>query len=405
MRIDRRAFLKTSFGIVAAGLTSRSWSRVTYAAARRTSSFSILRNTSPMLNLHQVFTSPVKVKAIEVLRLRGGYYVRTISTDGAIGIVKANSRLPHILSLLKHLVIPYFTGKDARDLESLVDGVYTQGSNYKYAGMPFWNCVSHVELSLFDMLGRIANQPAGALLGKVIRREIPVYLSSLTRETTPEEEVERVRESLEKRGAKAAKLKIGGRMKNRPRDAERTKRLVPLARNTFGDDIAIYVDSNGSYTASEAIEVGRMLEEYNAGFFEEPCPWQEYEQTKRVADALKITIAGGEQDSSLAQFDSMIRHRIVDLVQPDLYYNGGFIRCLRVARMAAKVGMQITPHSPKTGPEAAPMLHFASVAPNLGPHQEYRPSNEIRNGRVKVPTGSGLGINYDPQEWRKAEIV
>jgi len=355
--------------------------------------------------LHKVFTSPVKVKAIEVLRLRGAHYVRTISRDGAIGIVKANSRLPHILSLLKHLVIPYFTGKDARDLESLVDGVYTQGSNYKYAGMPFWNCVSHVELSLFDMLGRIANQPAGALLGKVIRREIPVYLSGLTRETTPEEEVERVRESLEKRGAKAVKLKIGGRMKNRPRDAERTKRLVPLARNTFGDDIAIYVDSNGSYTTAEAIEVGRMLEEHNVGFFEEPCPWQEYEQTKRVADALTTTVAGGEQDSSLARFDWMIRHRVVDLVQPDLYYNGGFIRCLRVARMAARVRMKITPHSPKTGAEAAPMLHFASVVPNLGPHQEYRPSSDIHNGREKVPTGPGLGINHDPQELRKAKVI
>jgi L-alanine-DL-glutamate epimerase-like enolase superfamily enzyme len=55
--------------------------------------------------------------------------------------------------------------------------------------------------------------------------------------------------------------------------------------------------------------------------------------------------------------------------------------------------------------QAVPMLHFASVVPNLGPHQEYRTSSEIRNGQVKVPTSPGVGINYDPDDLGKAEII
>jgi L-alanine-DL-glutamate epimerase-like enolase superfamily enzyme len=196
----------------------------------------------------------------------------------------------------------------------------------------------------------------------------------------------------------------------------RTKALVALARRTWGDEVTLYVDANGSYDAEHAIEVGRMLESYNVSFFEEPCPFDEYEQTKQVADALDIAVAGGEQDTSVARFRWMIQHRGVDLVQPDLVYNGGFIRCLRIAEMAQDAGMKITPHCPRNDPNLAYMLHFASVVPNLGPHQEYRtkkirsqwwvsPSFEARHGVVQVPMGPGLGIEYDPSMWDKAEVI
>jgi L-alanine-DL-glutamate epimerase-like enolase superfamily enzyme len=159
-----------------------------------------------------------------------------------------------------------------------------------------------------------------------------------------------------------------------------------------------------------------MLEANGVGFFEEPCPWEEYEETRLVADELDVVVAGGEQDSSLPRFRWMIEHRVVNLVQPDLAYNGGFIRCLRVAKMAERAGMPVTPHCPKADPNTAYMLHFAAVVPNLGPHQEYNalgprgswwhaPSFEIENGVVPVPTGPGLGVEYDPAIWQEAEIV
>jgi L-alanine-DL-glutamate epimerase-like enolase superfamily enzyme len=129
-----------------------------------------------------------------------------------------------------------------------------------------------------------------------------------------------------------------------------------------------------------------------------------------------MTVAGGEQDSSLPRFRWMIAERVVDHVQPDLAYNGGFLRCLRVARMAEEAGMQVTPHCPKADPNTAYMLHFAAVAPNLGPFQEYRakpvqerwwgaPSFEARGGAVAVPSGPGLGVTYDPALWREAEVI
>jgi L-alanine-DL-glutamate epimerase-like enolase superfamily enzyme len=369
-----------------------------------------------MVDLHNVFDSPVIIEKIDVLRWRDRDYVRAISREGALGIASTNRR-PYLWPILKELVVPYFEGRDARDLPSLVDGVYTYHSNYKMAGLAFWNCVSHAEFCLLDMLGKIAGRPVCELLGTVIRRQIPIYLSSMHRDTTPEEEVEGVQARLAETGARAVKFKIGGRMSNNA-DAMpgRTEHLIPLARERLGDEIAIYVDANGSYDAEAAIEVGHMLEAHGVGFFEEPCPWEQYEWTQQVARALEMTVAGGEQDSSLPRFDWIIRHGVVDMVQPDLAYVGGFLRAFRVASMAQQAHMTITPHSSKSDANTAYMLHFAAVTPNAGPYQEYNaappheqwweaPSFRVHGGAIAVPDGPGLGVTYDPALWREAEIV
>jgi L-alanine-DL-glutamate epimerase-like enolase superfamily enzyme len=369
-----------------------------------------------MVDLHGVFSTPVLIDAIDVLRWRGRDFVRVRSRDGADGIASTNGR-PYLWPILKTLIAPYFVGRDARDLAALVDGVYVYRSNYKLAGLALWNCVAHVEFAVLDMLGKIAGQPVCALLGDVLRREIPIYMSSMRRDTTPEEEVSSLEGRLAETGARAVKVKIGGRMSDNADAAPgRTERLVSLARARLGDDVTIYVDANGSYDAETAIEVGRMLEAHGVALYEEPCPWEAYRWTQRTAAALDVTVAGGEQDSSLRRFQWMIDEHVVDHVQPDVAYVGGLLRALRVAEIAGRAGMLVTPHCSKADPNSAYMLHFAAVAPNLGPFQEYNarpvtarwwnaPSFLVRDGVLPVPTEPGLGVQYDPALWREAEVV
>lgn len=361
--------------------------------------------STPMLELHKRFPSPIKIESIEQLRVGKSIWFRVRSRNGATGVCPGNDRLNVTVEMAKQLVIPFFLGKDVRDIESLVDGVYTvsdqRGSVYKYAGMPFWNIVGHIEIAIFDMLGKIAGVPVNQLIGKPHRLEIPVYISQFGRKTTAEQEVANAAKDLEKTGAKATKLKVGLRMANSKEQARRDRRMIELARKTFGEDVTIYVDANSSYTVKEAIEMGRFFDEHGVAFFEEPLPWQDYRGTKQVTDALKerkIQIAGGEQDSSLWQWREMTGDRIVDVVQPDVFYNGGFIRCLRVAKMAKKAGLPVTPHSPKVLPHAAANLHLCSVLENLGPFQEYRSYGKVTEGKVTVPDGPGLGIEVDLQK-------
>ncbi len=183
---------------------------------------------------------------------------------------------------------------------------------------------------------------------------------------------------------------------------ERTEKLIPLARKVLGDRIDIHADSNSSYDAEQAIRVGRMLEDIGAVYFEEPCPFDHLEETKRVTDALSIPVAGGEQEFSQRRFRWMIENRGVDIVQPDLHYYGGLIRSKRVAQMAAVAGMPTTVHI-SGGLGFVYMIHFASTTPDIGRYQEYKrgiekykdlfdPPLEISDGALSVPTGPGVGI-------------
>lgn len=369
----------------------------------------------PFLNIPSKVKAPVKIAKIELLKVGSNYFLEVASTDGAKGICRTK-QIDDYIAILFRRVAPHFIGKDARDIESLVDAVYT--ANYKLAGQAFWCPVAYVEQSIFDLLGKTAGVPVGALLGGVIRKEIPVYLSGSGRETTAEQEVDVYVRGVAETGAKAVKFKIGGRM-SRNLDAYpgRTETMMKLARKRLGDGVVINADANGSYNSAKAIEVGRMLQDLNVNFFEEPCPWEELGETKKVAEALRIKIAAGEQDASLWRFLWMMENKVVSIVQPDLNYNGGFVRALRVARMAKKFGLPIVPHNTQTGASAVNIVQFASAVENIGGYMEfphrgdekkenwYTPEFKIRNGTVSVPAAPGLGIQFDPAYLARAEKV
>jgi D-galactarolactone cycloisomerase len=362
----------------------------------------------PPARLLHLPSTPVVIERIDILRAGGNVFIRTRSRDGAEGVTLTNGR-DYLIPLMKDRVIPFFLGKDARDLPSLLEGVYRHESNYKLAGLAFWNPVGWLEVSLLDLLGRVAHQPIAALLSGVRRRQIPIYLSSTQRDIEPEAEADRFLRRMADTGARAVKFKVGGRMsRNADASPGRTERIVPVLRKRLGDEVTLYVDANGSYDVPRGIEVGRLLEAHGVAIYEEPCPFDEYEDTKRVADALELIVAGGEQDTSLARFRAMARTRTLDLLQPDVFYNGGMLRALEVARYAAEHGLAgIAPHNPKTGAGQAHMLQFAAAVPNLHGFQEYHvhqpapepwcsPALVPGNGVLQVPEGPGLGVTFDP---------
>jgi len=351
---------------------------------------------------------PVIIKSIELLRKGDDHYVRVRSRDGAEGVSLDDGRMDVLHPILNRLVIPYFVGKDARDLEEHLFGVYRYQGNYKLQGLAFWVPVATVEFAILDLLGRLTGQSLGELLGGIVRSTIPFYVASGRRDTTPEQEIGYLRGLIEKTGAKAIKYRVGGRM-SRNEDAlpGRTDKLISLSRKALGDEIVIHADANSSYDPPRAIEVGRMLEDINAIHYEEPCPFDNFDATKRVADALTIPVALGEQEFSQWRFQWVIRHQVADIVQPDLYYYGGLVRSIRVARMAEQAGLATTLHV-SGGFGFVYSLHFASCTPRISPWQEYKkgvetygkwfdPPLRIVDGAISVPQGPGVGL-ADPKE-------
>lgn len=362
------------------------------------------------------FKGPVIIESIQMLKKGRDHFVRVRSRDGAEGISVDNGRADVLHPILNQLVIPYFIGKDALDLEEHLFGVYRHRDNYKFQGLALWCPIALVEFAVLDMLGRTAGKSIGELLGGVVRERVPFYVASGRRDTTPEQEVGYLKHLIEETGARAVKYRVGGRM-NRNQDAlpGRTERLIPLSRQALGDKMAIHADSNSSYDPPTAIKVGRMLEDINAVFFEEPCPFDDFDATRKVSDALTIPIALGEQEFSQARFQWMIRERVADIVQPDLFYYGGLIRSLRVARMADLRNMPTTAHI-SGGFGFVYMLHFASCVRNIGPWQEYKegvkqygdwfnPPLRIIGGAITVPKGPGVGVAEPKELLKDAEVM
>jgi len=419
MRTNRRKFITTAL----AGGLAATWSRSCSASEAQRPDYAQLDEIlkQPVLK-KELFSTPVIIKSLELLRYEGSFLCRVRSSDGAEGISVAHGGMRSLYPIFLNALKPFFIGKDARDLDLLLEKVYIYNLNFRLSGMALGIPLATIEFAILDMLGRIANKPIGRLIGEIHHPRVAVYQATEYREKPVEESLELIKRDVAKYNAHALKIKVGGLMFmtkdiNAVGPKGRTEKIIPLIRKTFGDKMALYADANGFYSVEEAIRVGKLLEEYGYGFFEEPIPCDWYEETKQVADALTIPVAGGEQEYSLHGFRWLIANDGLQIVQPDNYYFGGMIRSMKVARMAQAFGKTCTPHMSGGGLGYLYMIHFVSALGNASAHHEFKGLGtnvqfecktsplSVADGKIKVPTGPGLGVEIDPDFIKKHEAV
>ena len=426
MRTNRRQFVKAGLlGSLAAALPLGAFGANAPRSGSRNQSpryarlDEILRQ--PVLK-RELFPTPVIIESLELLRNRDSFLCRVRSRDGAEGISVGHSELRTLYPVFLNKLQPFFLGKDARDLDLLLEKVFIYGFNFRFNGISIGTPLATIEFAILDLLGRIAQKPLGQLIGDIHHPEVAVYQATEYREKPVEESLDLIKRDVAEYNARALKIKVGGLMfmttdVRAVGPKKRTETMIPLIRKTFGDQMALYADANGFYSVEEAIRVGRLLEEYRYGFFEEPVMFDWHEETKQVADALSLPIAGGEQEYGLHGFRWLIANDAVQIVQPDTYYFGGMIRAMQVARMAAAYGKSCTPHMSGGGLGFLYMVHFVSALPNAMPHHEFKGLRtnvpfecstsplKVIDGRIKVPTGPGLGVDIDPAYLNKHQAV
>lgn len=413
--LARRTFLKTAATAALVSSTTRLQAAKPAAGPSLADLNRIL--DTPTLSLDFV-KSPVTIASMELLRNGKNYLVRTRSTDGAEVITVPNpAAMAKAYPIFTDYIAPVFVKQDARRVEALLWDVYRHSSNYKLQGLAFWVGVAAAEMAALELMGQVAQRPLADFFGGAKRRDVPVYYASGNRGNTPEAEIEYLQKLVGDSGVRALKFRLGGRMsRNADSLPRRTETLVALARKTFGSAMTLYGDANSSYDAPEGIRIGRIMEEYHYGFYEEPCEFDDLWSTKAVADALTIPVAGGEQEYSLHRWQWMIANRGVDIVQPDLHYGGGMIRATKVARMAATAGMTVVPHMSGGGLGYVDVVQFASFTPNIGPFMEFKGNTTLpvtcatsslkcEQGSVRAPSGHGVGVTFDPAFVRQAQVV
>ena len=419
MKTSRRQFLSTAaaaslaaplFPVSARGAERAGRGRRQAAEAKMAQLDEVLRQ--PVLK-KELFPSPVIIKSLELLRAGNSFLCRVRSADGAEGISVAHSTMARLFPIFLRNLQPFFIGKDARELDLILEKVYIYGFNFRYNGISLGIPLATIEFAILDLLGRMAGRSLGQLIGEIHHPAVAVYVATEWRERPLEEAVDLIKKAVAEYDAKALKIKVGYLMfmtadMYARGPVGKTERIIPLLREYYGRDMALYADANSYYDVPEAIRVGKLLQENKYAYFEEPVMYDDFEAIKRVADALEIPIANGEQDQSFVNFRWLLANDGIEIVQPDSYYFGGLIRSVKVGRMAAACGKTIVPHMSGGGLGFLYNSHLVSVLPNAGEHHEFKglrtdvpfecktSTLKVVGGKIKVPTGPGLGVEIDP---------
>ena len=319
--------------------------------------------------------------------------------DASPPVIKAIIDAPRshaISSGLREILI----GKDPRDIESLWDQMYHGSIFYGRRGAAIM-ALSGLDIALWDILGKSVGLPVYRLLGGAYRQRIPAYASTLMPNTP--DEAEQHAEELAQQGFRAIKFGWG------PfgRDADLDVELVKAVRCGAGDDVDIMLDIGfGWENAHHAIEMTRRIEPYRPYWIEEPLLPDDREGYARLADAVDVRIAAGEEDTTRYEFIELMDRAHVDVIQPDVTRCGGLTEARKIAFLAHLRGKPCVPHAWSTSIISAASLHLIATIPNAlfleycvrpNPLNTSLARNRVlvKDGYAEVPQGPGLGVELD----------
>ena len=314
-------------------------------------------------------------------------------------------------------VAPWILNKsweDFNDIENLV-----LEKEHKFPGSYLLRAIAGLDTSLWDLKGKMQNQPVTSLIGAKTGA-LKVYGSSMKRDISAIDEAERFKKLYQEKGIDAFKFRIGAECGRGLDEWEgRTQDIVQTINKSLDKAVKKLVDANSCYSSDQAIEIGKLLEDNNVSHFEEPCPYWKPEQTKIVTDALSIDVTGGEQDCDLRIWKDMVDRKIVNIFQPDVMYLGGLTRTLQVAKIIEDGGYICTPHAANLSLVTICTMHLLKAIPNAGPYlelsiegEDYYPWQqklflddpfEVKNGCVDITDKPGWGVEINPSWLEKSE--
>jgi L-alanine-DL-glutamate epimerase-like enolase superfamily enzyme len=304
---------------------------------------------------------------------------------------------------VESLLGPAIIGADPANIEGLYRLMISQLRRFGHAGGVVVEAISGIDTALWDIAGKAAGRPIRDLLYGAGRTQVPVYASSVYLDTV-EAMVEETREQVAA-GFGTVKLKSGHAAADGGKYADVEK--IAAIREAVGPGVALGVDANSAYDASDAAWVARRLEELDIAFFEEPCHPDDIEGYARVRAQSAIPLAGGETFFLLYGFQDYLSRGLLDVVQPDLARCGGITGARHVATLTQAARMRFAPHTGFSGGIShLAALHTAAAAAELYLLEYMFIDNPLReifrggypkpvDGVIEVPSGPGLGLELD----------
>jgi D-galactarolactone cycloisomerase len=299
---------------------------------------------------------------------------------------------------------PLYRGETALEPERVSEKLH-QHTFWQGRGGSITHAISGIDIALWDLLGQVAGQPVGRLLGGRYRSRVRPYASLLMQE--PSALADRLL-AVKAQGFRAFKIGWGpfGR-----KSAELDEAIVEAARNAVGVDAMLMVDAGASDAFwpkgyKWAVRTADMLASFGIDWFEEPLPpdaLADYIQLRRRAP---LPIAGGEVLTRRQAFQPWIQGGAFDIVQPDVTKVGGISEERRIAWMAQENGVRFIPHGWNTAVGLAADLQLASAFPDTDLVEYLTGSPFIdaiavggwrldHEGMLAIPETPGLGLRLD----------
>jgi muconate cycloisomerase len=265
-----------------------------------------------------------------------------------------------------------------------------------------------MEMALFDIVGKALGTPVCNLLGGRVRDEIPLSFSVANPDFSQDADL--IRQLLAD-GIRLFKVKTGF-----AEHAEDLRRLARL-RDILPEDAEIRIDYNQGMQPWEAIRRLRDIETFRPTFIEQPVPADQRAALAAIAAALDTPVMADESVFSPADALLVAGQHMADLISIKAQKAGGMLRAREIAAIAAAGGLACYGGDMcETGIAGTAGAHMIAATANISLGCEfYQPLYyltedllaqpfPVRNGKVQVPTGPGLGIEVDEDRLRRYAI-
>lgn len=319
--------------------------------------------------------------------------VRLETEDGLVGWGEAFSRMADVAlkQVIDTRVLPLVVGRDARQISRIKHDIEFNLHNFgRNGGITFG--VSAVDIALWDLAGKRASRPLVDLLGGATTDTVEVY-ASLVRYGTEDAVSAAVQRAIDE-GYKWIKL----------HDIDPS--VIRAACKVAGRHAKVMLDVNCPWSVEEALRMDAELGDLGLHWLEEPVwPPENFAGLAAVRATGRHRIAAGENAGSLHDFVSMHAAGAIDIAQPDVAKNGGVSELVKISRFCEAHGLVFSPHCAIFGPGQIATIHLtaAEVRPPLFERlfldfteEVFGEAAVVRQGKLKVPTGPGLGVDPDP---------
>jgi D-galactarolactone cycloisomerase len=301
---------------------------------------------------------------------------------------------------------PLLVGKDPLQQENVWQAMYLRSLDYARRGV-LLSALSAIDIALWDLKGKILQQPISVLLGGRRRDKVNVYATGMYFTDVPDIPAHLAEEAVgyKNQGFKAMKMKIGLGIKEDITN-------VAAVRDAIGPGIDLMIDSNHAYSLQEAVRLSHALEQYNIRWFEEPLSPEDYDGYRKLREKTSIPVAAGECEYLRAGFLHLLRNSCVDIAQPDICAAGGITEVKKISGLAQTFGVELAPHCWGTGVALSAALQLVSnldlypgrmISPepileldrteNPLRDELVEPAFTVNEGKLSVPDKPGLGID------------